>query len=236
MTQPNPPAPGADVRPAGRTKLITKPNTPEGPFTANQETDVDGAVRRALAEYLEQVEYEVAGRRYYFRRVYEEWAEPEEKAAHPTAVILPGGTGSYAAKSLTPTLDMRERLPPPDNRYLVVPAEWTQEVIVEVWGNDPEERMALSAMVERALNPVFWKFGFVLEMPHYFNARAVYSLRTKTLQMTEENSLRRFRIAAFVLQAIAPLVTLYGFPDSRPRFELQAVGPDVEVGVMVDVT
>lgn len=241
MTQPNPPAVGTTQRPRGATRLITDQSTVHVD-NGVQDTDVRLGVQRGLAEYIERLSYDaLGGRKVRFAAVHEEWAEPEEGAAYPSAVVLLRGPGIYAPRSFTPVLNPQQRLPPPDGRYLVIPAEFTQDLTVEIWATDPMERTALVQMCETAFNPVYWRYGFVLELPHYFNVRATYTLKDVTIPDSEDDALRRYRRAIFTLTAEAPLVTLFSFPDARPLFELRAVGPDVivetdvQAGVVADV-
>lgn len=230
MTIPNPAAPGTYIGPPGKTRLITKSSGDPHIDNGRQETDVRLALTRGLAEYMELLSYDaLGGRRVRFKTVHEEWAEPEENAAYPSAAITLQGPGVYEARALQPVLNPKQRLPPPDGRYLVIPAEYSTNLAVEVWATDPEERTALIQMLESAFNPVYWRFGFVLELPHYFNVRATFALKELTIPDDAEDALRRYRRAIFTLTAQAPLVTLYSFPDAKPLFELSSVGSDIDV-------
>lgn len=230
MTVPNPPGAGSYVGPPGKTRLITKPVGDPHVDGGVQEADVRLALTRGLAEYMEQLSYApLGGRPLRFKAVHEEWAEPEENAAYPAASITLAGAGTYEPRSLTPVLNPKQRLPPPDGRYLVIPAEYSASISVEVWATDPEERSGLIQMLEIAFNPVHWRYGFVLELPHYFNVRATYTLQEMSIPDDSEDALRRYRRVVFTLRAQAPLITLFSFPDARPMFELAALGADVDV-------
>lgn len=230
MTIPNPPAQASyPPGPPGRTRLITAPTTPHID-SGVQETDARLALTRGLAEYLEQLRYAaVGGRVVRFKAVHEEWAEPEENAAYPSAAVYLQGSGAYEPRALTPALNPEQRLPPPDGRYLIIPAEYSVDVAVELWATDPEERTALIQMLEAAFNPVPWRFGFVLELPHYFNVRSTFTLSGMSIPDDGEDAIRRYRRALFTLHAQVPLITLFSFPDAKPMFDLQAVGTDISV-------
>jgi len=231
MTVPNPPAKGSNVSPPGKTKLITDKS---GPHIDNgvQETDIRLALQRGLAEYLEQLSYSCQnGRTVRFAQVTEEWAEPEENAKYPAAAIYTQGPGVYEARALNPALNPKQRLPPPDNRYLIIPSEYTANLVIECFSTDNEERTAIIQMMESALNPSFWRSGFVLELPHYFNIRATYVLKESTIPDDAEDALSRRRRVLFNLTAQGPLVTLFSFPDAKPRHVLESVGPDIDVVV-----
>lgn len=231
MTVPNPTATGARAPgPPGKTRLIKVPSGDKHIDTGNQECDIRLALSRGLAEYLEQLIYRAqGGQRRVFATVHDEWAEPEENAQFPTAVVYPRQVGTYEGRALTPAVNPRQRLPPPDGRYLVIPSEFSVDLLVEVWANDPEQRTDLLIMLEQALNPVYWRSGFVLELPHYFNVRATYVVTTLEIPDSPDKALQRFRVAGVTVRAQGPVVVLYTFPDFKPQFDLRAIGPNVDV-------
>lgn len=230
------PAPGSEIPPPGKARLILQPNDPLT-RTAVQETDVRGALTRGVADLLEQVSTNMeGGRQLRFKKVFKNWAEPEDKARYPSVAIYTAGAGTYDASGFTPNVDPKCRIPEPDGRYLVTPAEYVQDVEVEVWGNDPNERAGLVFMCERAFNPVTWRYGFVMELPFYFNQRASYGLKELTYNDSEEDAIRRYRKATFTLAAAAPLVYLAEFPDAIPRFQLAAIGTGSDVLVSTTVS
>jgi hypothetical protein len=233
VTVPNPPATGAGPPgPPGKTRLIKKPSGDIHVDTGRCDTDVRLALTRGLAEYLEQLVFnQPGGNRRMFAAVHDEWAEPEENAKFPSAAVYLQGPGTYEARALTPAVNPLQRLPPPDGRYLVIPSEYVTNLAVEVWATDVEERTGLIQMLETALNPVYWRAGFVLELPHYYNVRATFVLNELEIPDDAEDAQHRYRRAIFSVGAQAPLIVLYSFPDFRPSFELKAVGPDVDVTV-----
>lgn len=234
MTVPNPPTPGSPS-PRGRARLVQQGE--KEVLSGLQEVDVRLAMTRGLAEYIQDLRIDVpGGRRVRFRSVHEEYAEPEEPADMPAAAVLLSGPGTYEARSLTPGLDPKERLPQPDGRYLVVPADYVQDVTVECWTNDPAERSAAVMMLERAFLPHAWRYGFSLELPYYFSNRVTYSLKDLTIRDDADNSQRRIRVAVFTLAARAPLIVPFSFPDARPRFELASVGTGEDVLLTLEVT
>jgi hypothetical protein len=206
------------------------------PFTANQETDARVALTRGLAEYLSPMEGQAqGGRKVRFKNVFEEAAEPEELGAYPAVAVTLQGSGIYEPRTMAPTLDPRDRIPAPDGRYLLAHADFVQDLAVQCWATDPEERMAITLMLERAFNPSPNRYGFILELPHYFNARGAYSLKELSIADDPDGTARRLRVATFVLSARIPLISLFTFPDAKPSFVLQAIGdgPDVLVTLAV---
>lgn len=229
-------APGSDTPPAGPARLILQPDDPLV-RTAVQDLDVRGSLTRGVADLLEQVSADAAGgRQLKFKRVLREWAEPEENAKYPSVVVYTTGPGTYDASGFTPNVDPNCRIPPPDGRYLVTPAEYVQDLTVEIWATDKNERAGLVFMCERAFNPVTWRYGFVMELPYYFSQRATYALKDLTYEDSEEDAMRRYRKASFTLSASAPLVYLVKFPDAKPRFELAAIGTGSDVLVSTTVS
>ena len=222
--------------PPGKTRLITRSDD-VATFTANRETDVRTALTRGIAEYLEQLEAQaLGGRKLTFKKVLDTWAEPERQAQYPSLSILTPSPGSYDASGFTPSVDPKERLPAPDGRYVVKLAEFSVDMTLEVWANDPKERAELTAALEEMLNPVVYMYGFHLELPHYYNLRATYEMTSLQYPDAEEDAMRRYRRSLFVVHGNVPLVKLAAFPDARPLFNLQAVGPEVDVVVNLTVS
>ncbi len=235
MTVPNPAAEGAVRPPAGRATLVKQGQLEV--VGGLQEVDARLAITRGLAEYIEDLTGQAPeGRRLRFKAVHEEYSEPEESLQFPSAVVLLVGDGQYVQRGLTPALDPRERLPMPDGRYLVVPCDYQQDVSVEVWTDDVIARSQFVAMLERAFNPQFHRYGFALELPYYFTTRAVYGLKSLSIRDTADDAQRRVRVAAFTLSAQIPIISLFTFPDARPSFDLQSVGPGAEVLLSTSTT
>lgn len=230
------PAVGTDIPPLGKTRLITSASDPIQ-FTANGETDARSAITRGLAEYLEHLQRDlVGGRQVRFKRVEDQYAEPEKQARYPSVAIYTTEAGTYDSSKFTPAVSTKCRLPPPDGRYLVSPADFVQELSVEIWATDPPERAGLVAMVEDAFNPVTYTYGFTLELPFYFNQRATYEMTELVYTDSDEDAIRRYRRATFTLNARVPLTKLYSFPDGKPVFQLGAIGSDASVLLIVEVT
>jgi hypothetical protein len=236
VTSPLVPAVGTDSPPNGRAFLVNQ-RTPPIVHNGVQECDARLALCRGLAEYISDLAYEAqGGRKVKFKQVTEEWAEPEETAAYPSARVGLKGPGVYEARSLTPSLDVKERVPMPDGRYLIVPCDFVTDLGVEIWANDPEERSALISALERAFLPNSYKFGFDLQLPYYFNCRATYAMKELAIDDDGDLSMKRLRIATITLSARVAFITLFSFPDARPSFDLQAVGDGADVLVNLVVT
>jgi len=219
---------GTLVAPPNRTWLVEDLATPQ-PHSSVRETDTRTALTRGLSEYLQDTILvdQVGGRQFKFYNVFQAWSEPEENARYPSAVVYASGAGSYDASSFTPSPNERCRLP--DGRYAMAYAEFVQDLMVEVWANDPTERADLCAACEDAFNPVSFMYGFVLALPHYYNLRGTFAMQSVQYMDTEENAIRRYRLATFVLKAEVPLVRLVSFPGAKARVRLDAVGTDVIV-------
>jgi hypothetical protein len=54
-----------------------------------------------------------------------------------------------------------------------------------------------------------------------------------TYSDSEENAMKRLRIASFTLSSGIALTKLYSFPSARPRFELREAGEDVVIEINV---
>ncbi len=53
------------------------------------------------------------------------------------------------------------------------------DLTLDVYTSDPVERSVLTAGLEDAMNPVDWRYGFFLDLPYYFGARASYDAGTR---------------------------------------------------------
>lgn len=209
--------------PAGNTQLITSPDTKPN-FTANRTSDARTALTRGLAEYLMTLELPAnGGRNFYFRKVYEVWAEPEDPADYPSAAVLILEESQYDASRLVPSGGSSVRLPAPDNRYLLVSSELTAKLVVEIVATDPVERQALVSMVEDGFAPVDWMYGVRLALPHYFGQHATYEPLSVQYFDSDEEGMRRFRRAQITVAATVPVTRLSAYPDAQPRFRLEVM-------------
>lgn len=217
-----------------KAKLITKPGTPMA-YSGDQETDARTALTRGLAEYLSMLVFPAAGgRELRFDKVLDTWAEPEDGAKYPRAYVGGSSMGAYDASKFTPgPPTKRSQLPAPDGRYLVSACSLVQDLTVEVWANDPPARRVIVTGLESAFNPVDFMFGFVLELPFYFNERATYTLKDMVYQDTEQDAMRRYRKAMFTVTGEVPVVNLFSYPLAKPSFRLDEVGPDVVIPGLV---
>jgi hypothetical protein len=202
--------PGAAVG----TRLIARRDE-QTPFTAVQETDARTALTRGLAEYLSQLKFDDAGgRQLFFERTYQSWAEPEDEAVYPAAMVS-GGEGTYDDPKASPAASSNQRLVLPDGRYVMSPCEFVIDLTVDVRSTDPEARAALCAMLERDMNPVDWRYGVLLLLPHYFNQRGQYEMLSVSYADSEGEAQQRLRRAEFAIRARVPLTLLSAFPAIR---------------------
>lgn len=205
-------APSASVG----TRLVTEPDDPHQ-FTANQETDARTGLTRGLAEYVSQLSWEavVGGRFFQFQRVYESWPEAEDEAVYPSAVVRAESGGEYEASKMTPGVQASSRLTLPDGRYVISPSEYAINLVLEFRATDPEERQQICAMLEKELSPLDWRYGLLLELPHYFNQRGIYELEESRYVDGTEEAMQRLRAAHFVLRGRVPVTRLSSYPLAK---------------------
>lgn len=209
------------VKPGARplSSLVTDPNT--GPMlTAVRETDTHTAMARGLAEYLGQQSIEVGGRKLQLT-AYTTWAEPENQVSYPAVAV--GGLEGIYDRSLIPnvvqTLDKSTRL--------VSFTEFSQNLTVELWTTDPKERAYLTAMIEEALNPVEWMYGFRLMLPFYHGATAVYELMSSQYLDSSDDAMAKYRRAQFSIRGVITAYRALNFPAARPSVRLDDIGSAV---------
>lgn len=217
---------------ASGTKLVDTP-LDRNMLAKEKETDVRTAVTRALAEYLRRLDVYWAGGRYSrFAVVAETWAEPEDVAGYPGAAVWTDEPGIYDDSRFTPRTHMLE-----DGVLLREVCEFTQTLKVELFCTDPQERMALVSMLEDGFEPVDWMYGFVLEAPHYHNARITYEKLNMGYLDDATQANARVRNALFTLNASCPQYRLSGVGQNlNIRIDtgdveggVGEIGPEVEI-------
>ncbi len=208
--------------PVGETRLITR-HEPGPALTSNRETDAITALKRGLKEYLEQVYVDVAGARVRFLAVYDVWAEQEDVATFPSAAVLISGEASYDASSFTPSISASTKTA--DGQYLTKYSEATVTLGVEMHCSSPEERIAVSMMLEDALNPVDWMYGFRLLLPHYYNQIAVFEPTMTRMEDNAGDAGRGFRPGSVSVSARVSVLRARVLPGLIPSVRLEVLDP-----------
>lgn len=203
------------VRPISR--LVTEPEYTLD-LTAYRETDVHTAMARGLAEYLGQQSVDIGGRKLSLT-TYTTWAEPENQAAYP-ALAVGADVGTYE-RNFTPfvakTIAGQQRL--------VSVTEFSQTLMLDLWATDPKERSYLMTMLEEALNPVDWMYGFRLILPFYHGATAVYELLTSQYNDSSDEAMAKYRRATLTVRGTTTAYRLLNFPDAQaPSLRLDVSG------------
>ena len=205
--------------PAERTRLITRPDDLQR-ITPRRTTDVRTAMTRGLAEYMADLSIVWAGGRpIRFKRVGDVWAEPEQLAEYPSAMVNTPNPVSYLAEPDAPL----NPAPPSsqvfdDGRRWSFVGEADTEVNAEVWATDPKELMGLIAMLEDGFMPVDWMSGARLELPHYHGVRARVLMSGVTYIDLESDAARRYRKAQVDFMVSVPRLRIYpALPGAQPR-------------------
>lgn len=194
--------------PPGKTRLITQAGDLEV-LSGIQLTDARTAMCRGVQEYLQTLSTPwVGGRDLRFEKVLHTWAQSEDPAVYPSACVYAPGPGTYDASSYTSALKNVDIGP---NQYLRKPCELMLDLIVEIYCTAPDERVAISAMMENALNPGDFMYGFLLELPHYFNTRAIYEPTSHEYADEAGDAKRRIRRLLIGITATMPVLQLRGF-------------------------
>lgn len=200
------------------TRLITAADDKQV-WTATRETDTHSALTQGLAEYLELQSIVFNGKEYGFTKVFDHWADPEDESNYPSAAVYALSPGIYDASSFTPRVNRKDRLSLPDGRFIMTSCEFQLEMKIEIWATKDEERKALCSMVEDALDPVEWRYGPLLELTHYFGARASYESLGMSHDDASDEAMRHHRKASFRVIGHVPkvkLISLPTFPDQKP--------------------
>lgn len=204
--------PSADAR---RATLVDVPGS-RPVYTGLRQCDSRTAVARGLAQYLASLQIGWrAGRPLRFQQAVEVWSSPASFSKYPSAAVMIPSDVEYDASSFVPKLD--PALKTPDGQYVVKTSEAVCSVSLEIWATDEEERDGLSAMLEDALAPLDWMYGFLLDLPFYFGARAKYAPASVQYLDSDEDAVRRFRRAVHTLKARVPVLRLASYQPGRLR-------------------
>lgn len=205
------------------TSLVTERDTREV-LTATRETDAARALVRGLAEYLGGLSVAWRGTEYKLMASLPEWANREQSAKYPTAVVMEDESGAvYSTAPMSPPSDGLPLEGDPEwearvGRFVKVPLH------VEVWCTNPVERMALGAMLEDAADPVDWMGGFRLVLPHYHGVHATFDLVSAQSRDNADDTQRRYSVLLVDYMAECPVVRLRRVPPAmRLRSDLRTV-------------
>lgn len=207
--------------------LITNADEGRQPYTIVRTSDTRTALQLGLKQYLEQLSINFFGRELALKKVRQTWAEPEDDAEFPCAGVYSEEDGMYgdedgmntqlSAGMMNPSM----KIDGVEGAYAVSPCELVQTFKLQVWTTDPKERAALCAMLEDALVPVPWMYGFRLRLPFYHNAAATYEPLSSIYEDSDEDARRRFRKVTFRIKAKVPLIRVFtgiktaGSPGAR---------------------
>lgn len=216
------------------TRLITKADDVRVP-TPFRATDATTALTRGIAEYVSQLSIStLEGRQLQFTKCFDAWAQQEDQATYPSfAAYTNDSDGVYDGANFSPRVGQTRYA---DGTYEVSSAELAIELKCEIWATDPEERKSLVLMLEEAFQPVEWRYGFVLELPHYFNQRATFGLMKSTYLGGAQEATSGFVNARLFLHASVPVTRVLGFPIAQPKVIVTAQAGDLTVpsGAIVD--
>lgn len=195
--------------PIGQTRAILAPGDREALSTYCEE-DVRTAIARGLREYLEQLEIDWKGRPLRFVEVAQTWADNEQPAKFPAAVLVASEQLVYDRSNLSPQV-----IRAASGEGLRLVCEGVQQFRLVIWANDKVERAGLVAMVETAMTPTTWMYGLRLELPFYFNARAVYEPLGVSYDDASDATQKRWRIATMAITGVLPQIAFTPRPKAK---------------------
>lgn len=194
--------------PVGKTTLVLSSDQAQV-LTYDRETDCRNALTRGVAEYIKGLSTVHKGRALSFAQVFEDWAESDDDADYPGAVVYTTSEGIYDSSELGPT-PLTEALPDGTGRYLRQYSEFAVDVKVECWFNDEVARNGIMMMLEDAFSPVDFMYGFKLALPHYFGLHATFEPLSSIYLDTPDRVNRRWIISSFTLRGNVPQVRQVG--------------------------
>ena len=204
----------------GRTRLITGNRCDSvETLTNRRETDCRTALTRGLKEYVETLSAVGAdGREIEFINVFQSWASVQVDNETPSAIAYTPSPCQYSEVPMTPQVfDLDSGI------TMKKTAELECDVVLELWASDPTQRMLLVAMLEDAFDPgTDAETGFVLELPHYHNARAVFIATQVEYLDSSEDIQHGWNKAAITLSATVSKYVSFNraLPRLRTKFFL----------------
>lgn len=194
--------------PPGQTRLVLSSDQAQV-LTYDRETDCRNALTRGMAEYINQLSTVYAGRQLAFAQVFEDWAESDDDADFPGAVVYTTSEGMYDQSELGPT-PLTVQLDDGTGRYIRQYSEFSVDVKVECWFNDEVSRRGIMMMLEDAFCPVDFMYGFRLALPHYFGVHATFEPLSSVYLDTADRVNRRWIVSSFTLRGNVPQVRQVG--------------------------
>ena len=194
------------------TRVILDPSDPEK-LSDRCDCDVKTAVSRGLAEYIAVAAVIRPSRglaQVQLKKVVNMYAEPEVLSDYPSGSVTFAGDGQYDQSSLE-TIQVNE------STCVVVLSSFTQDMVLEIWCTNPTERGLFSDAAEQALDPTDWMCGLRLELPHYYNVRATYMVKSVEFDDSEAQNMRRYRIARLTITCTAPRLRAVPMTPMDPR-------------------
>jgi len=192
------------------------------------------ALTRALAKHIDALVFTRPGIptvAFTLKRVYAEWPDAEDNIDFPSVSIL-AGESLYDDSLLTPGFVEGTHGVFAPGTALVQLAELTERIQLDVWAATPEEREAVVAGLESALNPRDGAYGLDLPLEDYYNRMASYLLHGVEF-IDGEESATNVRRAIIRIDAIAPVVALRHVALMQPQIVIEA-GVNMDVAARVE--
>lgn len=219
---------------ATATKLILTP-TEQQVLVYKRETDARTGLARGLAEYFKKLSVQYEGKELRFKRCFHTWAEPEVDAVFPSLCVWAVQDGAYDDSSFTPAINEQLAITDRPGQFFSKPTELIQDLTIDAWVSGVNERVALTQMMETAMFPVGWMYGFRLQLPHYHGAHAVYeplSINYVDDDRSAQNRIRRVNITVRgrvpLLRPMSPIGQTAVVP-AEISLQVEVVAPCVEL-------
>lgn len=98
-------------------------------------------------------------------------------------------------------------------------ADYTERVVLEVWGSSIPERRAIMSGVRNALTSGERGYGIRMRLPKYFNAIAQYTL-VESQRIDDADAVRNRRRGQLVIELLVPELQLVGINRLRPTVDV----------------
>ncbi len=193
--------------------------------TANRQYSATKSLIVAIGEYLRELQFPISGGNHVkFAAVAIMKAEPETNAKYPSAAVFPESSVEYGQTDAAIQYTYDNSTGQLDGGSLIGVSEVKQSISVHVWTQEEPQRDNILAGLEDAFNPSPDMPGLILEMPHYFNLRASFSLDRVTYEDSPDDNAYRYRKLLLSVTAMGPMARMVELPRFIPRGEVEVSG------------
>jgi len=194
-------------------------------LTDRRDLDARSALLRGCAEYLKKLSAQYKGTEIRFAKTFYAWADPEVEAVYPSAIAWAEEAGTYDASQLTPNSTMAMQVG--TERYVAKTGELVQRFKIDAYVNAIAEGQAFTMMLEDAIAPTTWMYGFRLRLPYYHGVHAEYEAVSVNFTDDATAAEGRLRHIHIEMTGRLPMYRTLQNPDGSVRIKPLKIQPEL---------